>query len=76
MKIKIHIKLTKIQNLSSNEEIFEKTKPSYRDGLNKSGFQEKLSYTSAKNDKNGNKQRKCKIIWYNPPHPVNIKTYW
>ena len=46
------------------------------DALNKSGFLEKLNYTSAqnKNDKNGNKQRKHKIIWYNPPYSANIKT--
>ena len=66
----------RLSDLSSNEEIFEKTKPAYRDALNKSGFQEKLSYTSAqnKNDKNGNKQRKRKTIWYNPPYSANIKT--
>ena len=54
----------RLSDLSSNKEIFEKTKPAYRDALNKSGFQEKLSYTSAqnKNDKNDNKQRKRKII--------------
>ena len=53
-----------LSDLSSNEEIFEIAKPAYRDALNKSGFQEKLSYTSAqnKNDKNDNKQRKRKII--------------
>ena len=34
-------------DLSSNKEIFEKTKPAYCDALNKSRFQEKLSYTSA-----------------------------
>ena len=35
-----------------------------------------MSYTSAQsnNDKNDNKQRKCKIIWYNPPYSANIKT--
>ena len=37
----------RLSDLSSNKEIFEKTKPAYRDALNKSGFQEKLSYTSA-----------------------------
>ena len=65
----------RLSDLSSNENCFEKTKPAYRDALNKSGFQEKLSYTSAqnKNDKNGNKQRKRKIIWYNPPYSANIK---
>ena len=38
--------------MSSNKEIFEKTKPANSDALNKSGFQEKLSYTSkqSKND--------------------------
>ena len=50
----------RLSDLSPNEEIFEKTKGAYRDALNKSGFQEKLGYTSAqnKNDKNENKQRK------------------
>ena len=34
-----------------------------------------MSYTSTqnKNDKNGNKQRKRKIIWYNPSYSANIK---
>ena len=67
-----------LSELSSNEEMFEKTKPAYRDALNKSGFQEKLSYASAqnKNDKNGNTQGKRKIIWYNPPYCANIKTHF
>ena len=62
--------------MSSNEEIFEKTKPGYSDAFNKSGFQEKLSYTSVqnKNDKNDNKQQNRKIIWHNPPYSANIKT--
>ena len=66
----------RLSDLSSNKEVLEKTKPAYRDGLNKSGFEEKLSYTSAQNksDKNGNKQRKRKIILYNPPYSANIKT--
>ena len=66
----------RLSDLSSNEEIFEKTKPAYSDAFKKSEFQGKLSYTSAQsnNDKNDNKQRKCKIIWYNPPYSTNIKT--
>ena len=60
--------------MSSDEEIVGKTKPAYWDAFT-SGFQEKLSYTSVQNktDKNDNKQRKCKIIWYNPPYSANIK---
>ena len=66
----------RVSDLSWNEEIFEKTKPAYRDAWNKSVFQEKLSYTSAqnKNDKIGNKQWKRKIMWYNAPYSANIKT--
>ena len=47
----------RLSDLRSNEDIFEKPKPAYSDALNKSGFQEKLSYTSAQsnNDKNDNK---------------------
>ena len=57
--------------MSSIDETFEKTKRTYRDALNKKGFQEKLSDASAqnKNDKNCNEQRKCNIICYNPPYP-------
>ena len=66
----------RLSDLPSSEDIFEKTKLAYRNTLNKSGFQEKSSYTSAqnKNDENGNKQQKRKIIWYNPPYSANIKT--
>ena len=39
----------RLSDLSSNKEIFEKTKPAYRDALNKSGFQEKIElYISTK----------------------------
>ena len=43
----------RLSDLSSNKEILQKTKPAYSDALNKSGFQENLSYTStqSKNDK-------------------------
>ena len=66
----------RLSDLSSSAEIFKKTKPTYRDALHKSGFQEKLSYISAqyKNGKNDNKKRKCKIIWYGPPYSAHVKT--
>ena len=44
------------------KKFLKKNKPVYKDALNKS-----------KNDKNDNKQRKRKIIWYNPPYSANIK---
>ena len=59
--------------MPSNEEIFEKTKPAYKEALNKSGFQKKLNYIAAQS-KNDNELRKRKIIWYSPPYSANIKT--
>ena len=66
----------RLSELSSNEKIFENTKPAHSDTLSKSVFKEKLSYTSAQrnNDKNDQKHRKRKIIYYNPSYSANIKT--
>ena len=58
------------------KQFLKKTKPACSDALNKSVFQEKLTYTSTQsnNDKNDNKRKKCEIIWYNQPYSANIKT--
>ena len=45
--------------------------------MNSSGFDEKLIYNTCKNDENNKekkKKRKRKIIWYNPPFSLNVKS--
>ena len=66
----------RLSELLCNKKIFEKAIPPYNDALEKSGFKENLIYTPTTTTSNivGKKQRKYKIIWFNPLYLVNIKT--
>ena len=59
---------------SSNKEIFDTCKTEYEEALQKSGYKR----TSLKFDPNQlqkpKRQRKRKIIWFNPPFSKNVKT--
>ena len=61
---------------STNEEIFNSVKNEYEEALNKCGYDTKLKYVQSQskiNSKNA-KQRKRKIIWFNPPFNKNVTT--
>ena len=68
----------RISDISSNETAFNNSIPLYQEALKKSAFTEKLSYIKSENVRNINteekKQRKRKIIWFNPPYSMNVKT--
>ena len=66
----------RLSELSCNKETFEKAIPPYANALRKSGFKDKLVYTpkTTTNNTLDKKQRKCKIIWFNPSFSVNVKT--
>ena len=68
-----------LSTISSNEEVFRNAVSEYEHALRVSGFEEKLAYTpddtaKQKADKKKKKNRKRKIIWFNPPYSKNIKT--
>ena len=72
--ISINKRLTEI---SSSKELFDKHKKEYQNALDSSGYKHKLSYNKEKVDskpRNKNKNRKRKIIWFNPPYHKNLKT--
>ena len=52
--------------------------PTYQDALQKSGFTEQLKYITSNNSRENNaeekKRRKRKIIWFNPPYSMNLRT--
>ena len=72
-----------------NQEVFEKSKAEYEVALLKSEYSAKLSYTNniflnhstsnrssnslSFSNHNTNKNRKCNIIWFNPPFSMNVK---
>ena len=61
----------RLSNLSCNEREFNKVKDLYQSALDSSGHQIELKYTPNKGKK---RQRKRKIIWFNPPFSENVKT--
>ena len=80
----------RIRNLSVNEEIFRKGSKMYIDALISSGYKESFTYKEEKvpngnnnkdiNKENRRKNRKRKIIWFNPPFcritNINIGKYF
>ena len=63
----------RLTNLSCNKEEFDKAAVEYQEVLKKSGFKEKLSYVPA--NQQNRRQRNRKILWYNPPFDLQVKSY-
>ena len=66
----------RICNISSNEVVFNEWMPIYLDTPRKCGFHDNITIipktTNTKTDKK--KTRKRKIIWFNPPYCLSVKT--
>ena len=62
----------RLSDISSNERVFENSKIIYKEALEKSGFTDELEFTE--NVPPQRRGRKRKIIWYNPPFSMNVKT--
>ena len=66
---------TRLSKHSSNEKIFQEPAQIYQEALKKSGYDHQLIYQKSINSKNEEtKQRKRKIIWFNPPCSKNVST--
>ena len=59
---------------SSNERVFEKTKPEYESALRSCGYNESLKFKQPEKKDNTKQQRKRNVIWFNPPYSKNVKT--
>ena len=65
----------RIKNLSASEKIFQESSKIYKEALKNSGFREEFTYQeenipndiNKKNKKCCQKNRKRKIMWFNPP---------
>ena len=66
----------RLSDMSSKKEIFQKATPIYFEALKKSGFNESLVFIPETNtsDNISKKQRKRKIIWFNRPFSLSVKT--
>ena len=66
----------RISDISFDENIFCNSIPIYSEALKKSGFNDRLIYSTktAGCDTPEKKKRKRKVIWFNPPFSLNVKT--
>ena len=65
----------RLSDISSSEQIFVQAAPAYETALRDSGFDSKLSYSEPERDQQQTKRnRRRKIIWFNPPFSANVKT--
>ena len=62
----------RLSNQSCNENEFNKVSDNYQKVLSNSGFKDKLNYNPS--NQNNKRQRSRKIIWYNPPFDLQVKT--
>ena len=63
----------RISETSSNKDIFDESIKPYKDALKESGFSEALNYIAPTTNKK-QKNRKRKIIWFNPPFSKSVKS--
>ena len=67
----------RISDTSSSKDIFDKSISIYQNALYESGFKEELKYTPSDKsfqEENGQRTRRTKIIWFNPPYSRSVKT--
>ena len=61
----------RISDISCNKEYFDKAAPACNNALKFSGFNENIQFMSTPPPR---RNRNRKIIWFNPPYSVNVKT--
>ena len=67
----------RINTLSADETTFNKSKDLYSNALTESGFKHKITFQGQQNTSTviyNTKNRKRKIIWFNPPFSLNVST--
>ena len=67
----------RISALSGGEATFNKAKDLYNNALAESGFKHKITFQQQQNTStatNNRKQRKRKVIWFNPPYSLSFST--
>ena len=68
----------RITDISCNQDIFDAAKSTYEQALRNSGFSEELKYKNKhgeeKTRNEEKRKRRRKIIWFNPPFSLSVKT--
>ena len=65
---------SRLNNISSNEQIFKNSLKPYEEALKKSGHKPNFNFSQNKKSKPKNRNRSRNITWFNPPFNKNVKT--
>ena len=66
---------TRLSNTSCNEEVFQESAAFYNEALKRSGYNHQLKFQPHQQQQaTHNRNRKRKIIWFNPPYHKNLTT--
>ena len=64
----------RLSKISANERVFKDAAPPYQNALNMCGYDYEMKYDPPNPTHNQPKNRKRKIIWFNPPWSANCST--
>ena len=67
----------RLNDISSNRDVFDKAAPTYQQALKKSGYDLKLDFdeqASQNQNKQRKKSRRRNITWFNPPYSRSVST--
>ena len=62
----------RISKISSNENVFKNAAPQFNNALKSCGYNEEIKFEKRQNNSKNSRSRK--IIWFNPPFSINVKT--
>ena len=63
----------RLSSISSNRQVFDEVAPLYQAELDRAGHQHKLEFKDEEIG-GGKRKRKKKILWFNPPYSMDLKT--
>ena len=62
-----------MSDISSSKEVFDLAAPLYQSALDNAGYEHKLEYNPSSEQRKKRKRLK-KILWFNPPYSMRLKT--
>ena len=64
----------RLSTISGNTEIFNQAAPLYQNELDRNGYQYQLHFDPPNPDVKRKRRRRRRIIWFNPPWSMNVRT--
>ena len=64
----------RLSRISANKDVFDRACPPYQEALRRSGYQYTLQYEPVEDQAAKKRSRRRRVIWFNPPYSIHVKT--